>query len=97
MVIHYCEKTLCELCHQRFPDRIEDEKGKSISVIDFKLPKNNYMVLEFIPNDKLDVKYYFVINFEKRDSKEIIVGGEGDIKLGNNRNFQNENFNVRYF
>lgn len=45
----YCWKALeCELCKARFPDRITSEKGKSIELISFEKPVNDYIVLESV-------------------------------------------------
>ena len=48
----YCWKALeCELCKMRFPDRIIDEKtngGKSIELISYDKPENEYIVLESV-------------------------------------------------
>ena len=46
----YCWKALeCELCKQRFPDRIESSTGKTIELISFEKPdKDEYLVLESV-------------------------------------------------
>lgn len=70
----------CDICKTVFPEKIKI-KNTSYVIIDLHRPMSNYIIIEGMNNESLELKYVFVLNFKHQNSISIGRASNSDMKL----------------